>query len=295
MNLDFDCLRIFVSVVENNGFNAAAIQLHKTQPAITASIKRLEDQLEFSLFDRSAYRPALTVEGKKLYHRVKPLLNHWQHISVYAEQLRTEVESDITIAIDGFFPLSTIHSLFNHWLNVYPLTQFHLLTESLGGACERLLQNRADFIISENLFTQQAVEMIVLRSEPMIAVATPHFIQQHEKELESPIDCMQVILRDSSKSNFSFGVFEPGRHWTVGDVLTKKELISASLGWGRLPKHLIAAELSDGRLQRLQGNHFDERLLTMGAIRLQKPVHGPVAEKIWQDLKNHVLVEIEAN
>jgi len=168
------------------------------------------------------------------------------------------------------------------------MTQFHLLSESLGGACERLLQNRADLIISENLFCQQAVEMIVLRSDPMIAVATTSFIQQHNLYLEqeqSPIHCLQIILRDSSQSNYSFGVFEQGRQWTVSDVLMKKELIMAGLGWGRLPAHLIHQELANGRLQRLQGNHFDERLLTIGAIRLQKPVHGPVAEKIWQDLK----------
>jgi hypothetical protein len=56
---------------------------------------------------------------------------------------------------------------------------------------------------------------------------------------------------------------------------------------------MITQELADGRLQYLQGNHFDRRLITMGAIRLQKPARGPVAEKLWQDLNNKNIVKFE--
>ncbi|KTD61932.1 LysR family transcriptional regulator [Legionella spiritensis] len=289
MNLDFDALRVFVIVVESGGFNAAAQVLFKTQPAITLAVKKLEEQLGIILLDRSQYRPTLTPQGQTFYQRAKSLVGHWQHINQFAEQLQADMESDITIAIDVFYPLASLRDLLKHWITVYPLTQFHFLSESLGGACERLLNHQADLVISENLISKEAVEVVLLRSEPMIAVASPSFIEEFFsplQDLDRLTECMQVILRDSSKSDFSFGVIAHGHHWTVSDVTTKKDIIVAGLGWGRLPLHLIAQELAEGRLQRLHGDHFDERLVTMGAIRLQKPAHGPIARRLWQDLQD---------
>ncbi|WP_231950171.1 LysR family transcriptional regulator [Legionella lansingensis] len=278
---------MFTFVVESGGFNAAAHKLYKTQPAVTNAIKKLEGQLGFPLFDRSTYRPQLTNKGDKFYQRAKVLVGHWQHLNEFADNLQAEMESDITIAIDVFYPLITLKPLFTTWLSQYPQTHFHFLTESLGGACERLVEHDADIIISENLMSHQAIEVLPLRNERMLAVATPEFILRHKEQLadlDSLSECMQVILRDSSKTNFSFGVIEHCRHWTVSDVVAKKHIILAGLGWGRLPEHLVAKELTRGALQRLIGNHFDERLITLSAIRLQKPVYGPIVERLWADL-----------
>lgn len=288
MEIDFDALHTFVTVVEKGGFNAAAKALFKTQPAITLAVKKLEDRLNLCLFDRSHYRPELTPQGDKFYKRARSLVGHWRHLNQFSQQLGAGMESDITIAIDVFYPLSALKELLRHWISTYPLTQFHFLSESLGGACERLLRHQADVVISENLISDRAVEVIVLRSEPMVAVASPLFIEQYAEklhDLDDLSDCMQVILRDSSQSDFTFGVLEHGRRWTVSDVHSKKDIIVAGLGWGRLPLHQVALELADGRLQRLSGPHFDERLLTMGAIRLQKPAHTPIVERLWADLQ----------
>lgn len=285
--IDFDALRVFVLVVECGGFNAAANRLFKTQPAITTAVKKLEEQLKFSLFDRRHYRPVLTSHGEKFYQRAKVLVGHWQHINEFADNLQAEMESDITIAIDVFYPLETLKPLLSSWMARYPQTHFHFLSESLGGACERLVNHHADIIISENLITKLAIEVIPLRIERMLAVATHEFILQYQQQLQdfdTLSECMQVILRDSSNADFSFGVIEHCRHWTVSDVMAKKQIIIAGLGWGRLPEHLIAKELVDGQLRLLQGNHFDERLITLSAIRLQKPAHGPIVEQLWSDL-----------
>jgi DNA-binding transcriptional LysR family regulator len=290
--IDFDALRVFTIVVEQGGFNAAANALFKTQPAITTSIKKLEDKLGFLLFDRSNYRPQLTSKGETFYQRAKILVQHWEHMNIFASNMQVEVETDITIAIDVFFPIRTLESLFSKWINQYAQTHFHFLSESLGGACERLLQKQADLIISENLISGHAIEVIPLRTERMIAVASPDFVLRYQKQLEN-IDslnqCMQVILRDSSKSNFSFGIMEECRHWTVSDVIAKKEIIMAGLGWGRLPDHVITNELASGDLQALKGDHFDERLLTLSAIRLQNPTYGPIVERLWKDLQDFKL------
>ena len=285
--MDFDALKVFVTVVEQGGFHAAAGHLFKSQPAISSSIKKLEEQLGISLFNRRDYRPGLSEQGEKLYQRAKVLMVHWRHMNQFSDLLQANMESDITIAIDVFYPLVKLKGLFSQWMSSYPQTHFHFLSESLGGACERLVHGHADIVISENLIHQHAIEVIPLHSESLQAVASPDFIAEHQEQLfhmDALRECLQVILKDSSKTDFSFGVVAHCRHWTVSDVVSKKDIIVAGLGWGRLPRHLIETELADGRLQLLQGYHFDERQVGLSAIRLQKPSHGPIAARLWDDL-----------
>jgi DNA-binding transcriptional LysR family regulator len=287
---DFDALKVFTVVVEEGGFNAAAHALFKSQPSVTNMVKKLEEQLNLVLFDRSHYRSILTPEGEKFYKRAKILVNQWKDTAEFAKMLQSREESDITIAIDVFYPLEKLKDVFSQWFLKYPHTHFHFLSESLGGACERLVEGEADIAITENLMMKHAIEVIPLHYESLIAVASPAFIMHYEEKLShlSTLNkCMQVILKDSSKNNFSFGVLEDCPHWTVGDIATKKEIILAGLGWGRLPLHVIHEDLKEGRLQELSGNHFDLRKLLLSAIRLQKTERGKIAEELWKDLKNH--------
>ncbi|MFU1682300.1 LysR family transcriptional regulator [Phaeobacter piscinae] len=58
------------AIVSTGTFRGAAERLHKSQSAISHTIRQLEDQLELELFSREAYRPVLTPAGK--YFTVRP-------------------------------------------------------------------------------------------------------------------------------------------------------------------------------------------------------------------------------
>ena len=65
-NLDMTALRSFVAVVDHGGVTRAAGVLNFTQSAVSMQLKRLEDVLGLSLFDRSNRRIALTASGEQL-------------------------------------------------------------------------------------------------------------------------------------------------------------------------------------------------------------------------------------
>ncbi|MGR3323300.1 MAG: LysR family transcriptional regulator [Pseudooceanicola sp.] len=65
-NLDITALRSFVAVAEHGGVTRAAGVLNFTQSAVSMQLKRLEDTLDLSLFDRSNRRIALTAAGEQL-------------------------------------------------------------------------------------------------------------------------------------------------------------------------------------------------------------------------------------
>ena len=71
IDIDFESYRIFCIVAECESFSKAAEKLYVSQPAITQSIKKLEDNLKGRLFFRTPKGVKLTDEGKRLYQYIK--------------------------------------------------------------------------------------------------------------------------------------------------------------------------------------------------------------------------------
>lgn len=67
-------LRHFALVAQHSTFTAAARHAHVSQPALTASIKRLEEQMGARLFDRGSSGATLTEAGKALLPRARAAL-----------------------------------------------------------------------------------------------------------------------------------------------------------------------------------------------------------------------------
>ncbi|GHE23008.1 LysR family transcriptional regulator [Halomonas urumqiensis] len=72
--MDTDLLRAFVTVAECQGFSAAGKVLHRTQSAVSLQIKRLEDQMGKSLFERTSRSVLLTAPGEKLLPYARHML-----------------------------------------------------------------------------------------------------------------------------------------------------------------------------------------------------------------------------
>ena len=64
MNINMELYKIFYIVAKNGSISAAANILFISQPAITFQIKKLEEQLDVSLFTRTKHGVILTEEGK---------------------------------------------------------------------------------------------------------------------------------------------------------------------------------------------------------------------------------------
>lgn len=75
--MDIRSLRYFIEVVQLNGFSRAAESLFVTQPAISRSIKKLEDELGYRLLKREVEGIRLTDEGQILLTHAKQILSQF--------------------------------------------------------------------------------------------------------------------------------------------------------------------------------------------------------------------------
>jgi len=64
--MDLNALKIFLAVAQERSFSRAAAKVHRTQPAVSQAVRRLELDLGEQLFDRSSKNGTLTEAGRML-------------------------------------------------------------------------------------------------------------------------------------------------------------------------------------------------------------------------------------
>jgi DNA-binding transcriptional LysR family regulator len=82
--MDIAALRTFLAVAQERSFSRAAAKVHRTQPAVSQAVRRLEAVLGEQLFDRSAKHATLTDAGRMLQ-------NYGQRLVRLAEEAESAV------------------------------------------------------------------------------------------------------------------------------------------------------------------------------------------------------------
>lgn len=73
--MDLAHLEVLLAVAQEKGFSAAAERLHRTQPAVSQALRRLETEVGSPLVDRSSKDGTLTASGRVLYEYGQQMLN----------------------------------------------------------------------------------------------------------------------------------------------------------------------------------------------------------------------------
>lgn len=76
LSVNLHRLRLFCEVVEQKGFTRAARHLYISQQAISQQVKRLQQDLGLTLFERDGRNVRLTLQGERVYRQARALLDH---------------------------------------------------------------------------------------------------------------------------------------------------------------------------------------------------------------------------
>jgi len=81
-------LKHFIELASNGSFSQSADKLHLTQPALSRSIKALEDELGQALFDRIGRKNELTAFGAQILQRARALVDEADELRRTGKQLK---------------------------------------------------------------------------------------------------------------------------------------------------------------------------------------------------------------
>jgi DNA-binding transcriptional LysR family regulator len=105
--MDINHLEVFLAVAQERSFSRAAESLHRTQPAVSQAIRRLETELGESLFDRSSKDGTLTAAGRVLLDFSQQMLNLRQHAQSAIRELRDLQRGKLSLGANEY----TVNSL----------------------------------------------------------------------------------------------------------------------------------------------------------------------------------------
>lgn len=122
MNVNLELYRIFYVVAKNKHMTRASEELHISQPAISQSIKKLENELGGTLFLRSNKGMELTEEGKMFYEYVKGALelinNAENEFTSYKDLSKGEIKIGCSTTLTKLVLLDTIKEFHKDYPNI---------------------------------------------------------------------------------------------------------------------------------------------------------------------------------
>ncbi len=288
-------LHILKHIVELGSIKAAAISLHKTQPALTMAIKKLEKEYGFAIFDRSQYRLALTSSGKTFYRKSIALLSNAEQLRSMGQHLGSGNEARLRITYDLYCPHYTLMSALAQTQRQYPDTDVHLFGESRFRPLELLQKSEVDIAISPWWPTFYALgnfDTVNIGEFRLILVASPTLLAGVKIEEAQQLKSLVELTSYESKLGFdseNLTLLTGVHQWKTKDTQTLKHMLLAGLGWGLVPEHLVKREIQEGDLVQLQLKDM-ESIITgeVRAIRTQDTTLGPVGAHLWQTFKDTI-------
>ena len=100
--MDISQLEVFLSVAQEKSLSRAAESLHRTQPAVSQAVRRLEGELGEPLFDRSSKDGTLTAAGKVLFDFAQQMMNLRQHAHSAIRELRDLHRGKLTLSANEY-------------------------------------------------------------------------------------------------------------------------------------------------------------------------------------------------
>jgi DNA-binding transcriptional LysR family regulator len=129
-------LRTFVTVAELGQLTRAGEALHVSQPAITAQIRALEDELQVELFERTSSGMLLTRAGERLLDHAENVLAAAQALKNQAKALSGKVAGKLSLGTVADPEFIRLGEFLNFMLQRFPLIELELQQRVSGQALQ---------------------------------------------------------------------------------------------------------------------------------------------------------------
>ncbi len=281
-----DQLHVFVTVVEQGSFSAAARHLRRAQSAVSYAIANLERLLDVPLFDRRSKTPELTDAGRALLSDAHAILYRTAELQARARAMHQGVEPRLTLAVDVLFPMATLVEAVEAFQREFAAVELLLRSEALGGVAQLVRDGVCQVGLSAELprFPEGLHRWPMGSIEMVTVVAREHELARHRGFIPAQVmrEHVHLVLSDRSDltAGVDFGVLG-GRVWRLMDLRTRHALLRAGLGWARMPKPLVAEDLRRGRLVRIRPADYGPSPFHLNLFAVYRTADPPGPAARW--------------
>lgn len=201
MNVDLELYRVFYAVAKHKHMTKASEELHISQPAISQSIKKLEDQLGGTLFLRSNKGMGLTEEGKMFYEYVKGALelinNAENEFTSFKDLSKGEVKIGCSTTLTK---LVLMNALKDFHLD-YPNININITNDLTSNLINDLKLGKLDFVIfNESNIKETNLNLEKIKELKQGFIYNPEFYDDNVNNFEDLNEIPLILQKEESNS-----------------------------------------------------------------------------------------------
>ena len=252
-------LQHFLLVAEERNFRRAAERAFLSQPALSHSIKALEERFDVQLFVRTRHSVSLTAVGETLLQYARKILDETQNFDDVVRYLKTGEAGHLRIGLVPTFAYSFGGRAISEWMAARPNVSLDVIYQTSQHLVSMLEQEEIDFFICDARQIRSSPEIDITpigeyvgglycrKGHPILAQPTP----TREDLLAYRFACVRVpaIMRDELASAFGAeGHDRPIVALECDSIsVLRTTVLATDLIWIS-NKFVVANDISDGRL-----------------------------------------------
>lgn len=266
MNVNFELLNTFYQVARVGNISKAANILYVSQPAITKSIKKLENLFGIKLFIRNVNGVSLTYEGKFLFDYIQPHIDGLVNSTNKLNSLKNLNEGCINIGAGTSLTRMALLPNIVKFNNKYPNIKIKIVHSVTPNLIRDLRYGNLDFILlnlpydaPKDLLLQPCMEI----HDCFVASSNKFNKSLLSKITFEELSNYPLILQQKNSNTRKFlDHFSENQNiqlipnLELSSISLIKDFVTAGLGIGFLPEELIKEELSSNILFKLDISEF---------------------------------------
>lgn len=201
MNIDLELYRVFFVVAKHKHMTKASEELHISQPAISQSIKKLEEQLGGTLFLRSNKGMELTEEGKMFYEYVKGALELINNAENEFTSFKNLDKGEIKIGCSTTLTKLVLLDALKRFHPNYPNININITNDLTSNLINDLKLGKLDFVIfNESTIKESNLNLQKIKELKQGFVYNPLFYKDEVKSFEDLNNYPLILQKEVSNS-----------------------------------------------------------------------------------------------
>jgi DNA-binding transcriptional LysR family regulator len=278
---------MFITVIEEGSFQAAADKLLKSQSSISYAMQKMQQGLGVKVFEHKGRKAVLTDAGKLMLQRAKDLIHAASAAEKVAADFSAGWEPQIGLVLNDMFPSHILHSALKAFGEQCPQTRLEIYREVLSGVDDKLRHGEAQIAIDHMIPSGMVGEPII--ELEFVRVAHPDHALHHLGRAIYHSDMKlhrQIVIRDSGNyRRENRGYLGSDQRWTVANMREALELLKLGLGSGVLARSIAQPAIDTGELRELDIDGGSALTSNLNLIFSDKANTGPAALLLAKLLK----------
>src|SRR5664279_1409360 len=173
--MDFDQLHTFLEIVRLKSFSKAAQTCYRTQPAISAQVRQLEQELRAELFERFGSRISLTTAGRIFADYAEQILDLRRRVQDAIAELESNPRGELVIAANEATCMYILPKVFSVYRKLFPAVQLQLDRSYGSRVVDAVMDNTADFGMTQLPADEKRLQVVsIYRDEIRLLVPAGH-------------------------------------------------------------------------------------------------------------------------